>query len=54
MIQTVIANSEQVKQISEDLTAFIHRVSLNEKASPAEIAVLPEIAKCLCEVITFK
>ena len=38
---------EQAFAILNDLTAFVHRVATNEKASPAEIEVLPEIAKIL-------
>jgi len=34
-------------QLEDDLAAFVHRVALNEKASPAEIVALPEIAKAL-------
>lgn len=38
---------EQLMTVTEDLLQFIHRVALNEKATPAEIAALPEIAKVL-------
>lgn len=42
-----IASLEQQEEVLKDLVAFVHRVALNEKASPAEIAALPEIAKIL-------
>lgn len=42
-----IASLEQQEKVLEDLVAFVHRVALNEKATPAEIAALPEIAKIL-------
>ena len=38
---------EQALSILDDLIAFIHRVATSEKASPAEIEVLPEIVKVL-------
>jgi len=42
------------RQLDEDLTAFVHRVALNENASPAEIAALPEIAKVLFTQMEFR
>lgn len=36
--------------MSEDLLAFVHRVALDEKATPAELAVLPEIARIIYKV----
>ncbi len=41
-------------QLEDDLTAFVHRVALNEKASQAEIAALPEIAKVLFAQTEFR
>lgn len=38
---------EQLEAVTADLVQFVHRVALNEKATPAEIAALPEIAKVL-------
>ena len=43
----VSVTQEQANTITADLVAFVHRVALNEKATPAEIAALPEIAKVL-------
>ena len=40
---------EAMAAIIDDLAQFIHRVATNEKATPAEIAALPEVAKVLCE-----
>lgn len=42
-----IVSREQGFEIVGDLLKFIHRVALDKNASPAEIAVLPEIAKLL-------
>lgn len=38
----------QLESVTDDLVAFVHRVSTSENATPAEIAALPEIAKVLC------
>jgi len=40
-------NQGQLAAVTEDLVAFVHRVSAGEKTSPAEIAALPEIAKVI-------
>lgn len=45
----IAVSTEKSKQIIDDLAQFIHRVATNEKATPAEIAALPEVAKVLCE-----
>lgn len=45
--------TEPFKSVTEDLTQFIHRVALNENASPAEIAALPEVARVLFEHGTY-
>lgn len=39
---------DQMAALGEDLIAFVHRVALDEKASPAEIAALPGVARELC------
>lgn len=38
---------DQIWEMTKDLVAFVHRVSTDKEASPAEIAALPEIAKVL-------
>lgn len=43
----IVATSEQLKTVTKDLVEFVHRVAANEKATPAEIAALPEIVKIL-------
>ncbi len=43
---------QSAKEITEDLVAFVHRVATNEKATPAEIAALPEVAKVLLENVS--
>lgn len=43
-----IATGEQQKKVVNDLVEFVHRVALDEHATPAELAALPEIAKVLC------
>ena len=43
-------NSKQYNEVDESLVEFIKRVAENKKASPEEIAALPEIAKVLCEM----
>lgn len=40
---------EPFKSVTEDLAYFIHRVARSERASSAEIAALPEVAKVLFE-----
>lgn len=37
----------QFEQVINDLVVFVHRITTDEKATPAEIAVLPEIARIL-------
>ena len=49
-----VATSEQLKAVTKDLVDFVHRVATNEKATPAEIAVLPEIAKVLLDQFPFR
>ncbi len=48
----IAASTEKSKQIIDDLAQFIHRVATNEKATPAEIAALPEVAKVLLENVS--
>ena len=43
---------EQLASVTEDLVRFVHRVTEDKKATPAEIAALPEIAKVLYRVFT--
>ncbi len=40
-------NQEQFDLVTQDLVGFVHRVATDRNASPAEISVLPEIAKVL-------
>ena len=42
-----LAKDENLDLVEEDLVAFVHRVAANEKATPAEIAALPEVARVL-------
>ena len=48
-----IITTEELNNITKDLLAFIHRVSLNEKATPAELAVRPEVAKTIYKVMGY-
>lgn len=41
-------NQEQFDLMAQNLVSFVCRVAADKNASPAEIAVLPEIAKVLC------
>ncbi len=41
---------KQLAAVTDDLVQFVHRVTANENATPAEIAALPEIAKVLYRV----
>lgn len=43
---------EQLTSVTDDLVRFVHRVTDDKKATPAEIAALPEIAKVLYRVFT--
>lgn len=43
----VRTTDEQAFSILDDLTTFVHRVTTNENASPAELEILPELAKIL-------
>lgn len=45
-------SSEQQKEVLEVLVEFVKRVASDKKASPAEIATLPEIARLLVETIS--
>lgn len=47
----IFATKEQLDMVAEDLVKFVHRVATDKKATPEEIAVLPEIVKVLCENI---
>lgn len=40
--------TQRMAALTMDLIAFAHRVALDEKASPAEIAALPKVAAELC------
>lgn len=42
-----MAKTENLDSVEKDLVAFVHRVATNEKATPAEIAALPEVARVL-------
>jgi len=42
-----VAQTKHLEMVEKDLVEFIHRVATDKKASPAEIAVLPEIARVL-------
>lgn len=42
-----LITGEQFEQVIVDLVAYVHRITTDEKATPAEIAALPEIAKIL-------
>lgn len=44
---TCCISGEQFEEVVNDLISFVHRVSRDKKATPAEIAALPEIAKVL-------
>ncbi len=41
------ATVEQTDAVMEDLVAFVHRVTTDKDASPAEIAVLPGIVRAI-------
>lgn len=43
-----IATLDQQEAVANDLVEFVHRVALDQNATPAEIAALPEVAKVLC------
>lgn len=42
-----VAQTRHLEMVEKDLVEFIHRVATDKKASPAEIAILPEIARVL-------
>lgn len=42
-------NIEQYEEIIKSLARFVTRVAEDEKATPAEIAALPEVARVLFE-----
>lgn len=46
-------NKKQKEEVIESLVKFVKQVSDDKEASPAAIAILPEIAKVLFDV-TFK
>lgn len=41
-------DQEQFDLMAQELVSFVCRVTADKNASPAEIEVLPEIAKVLC------
>lgn len=40
-------DKQQKKEVTDNLVEFVKRVSGDKKASPAELAALPEIARLL-------
>lgn len=47
-------DKSQIKEVENCLITVIKRVANNEKASPAEIAALPEIVRVLCEMTSME
>lgn len=47
----IAINPSQARQVTEDLVAFVHRVSNAKNATPAELNALPGIAKVLLEEV---
>lgn len=47
-----VLSPEQHQEVVKDLMSFIHRVTQDKNASPAELSALPEIARTLCYLVT--
>ena len=45
-------NSEQQKEVAQCLVDFVKRVASDKKATPEEVAALPEIARLLFDTIS--